>query len=97
MTTVAAVGVGCATAVTVVRWRLEACAMQQPMTTQTTMGMMIKSTTDTTVDPTIIPTILLAGGRNMKTLQYLKFYCGLITGLYTLVKPLQLLASFMKT
>ena len=68
MTTVAVVGVGCATAVTVVRGRLEACAMQQPMTTQTTMGMMIKSTTDATVDPTIIPTIL-AGGRNMKRLQ----------------------------
>ena len=68
MTTVAAVGVGCATAVTVVRGRLdEACAMQQPTTTQTTMGMMIKSTTDATVDPTIIPTIL-AGERNMKTL-----------------------------
>ena len=57
MTTVEVVGVGCATAVTVVRGRLdEACAMQQAMTTQMTMGMMIKSTIDATVDPTIIPT-----------------------------------------
>ena len=57
MTTVEVVGVGCATAVKVVRWRLEACAMQQAMTTQTTMGMMIKSILDATVDPTIIPAI----------------------------------------
>ena len=57
MTTVEVVGVGCATAVTVVRGRLdEACAMQQATTTQMTMGMMIKSTIDATVDPTIIPT-----------------------------------------
>ena len=69
MTTVEVAGVGCATAVTVVRGRLdEACAMQQAMTTQMTMGMMIKSTIDATVDPTIIPTIL-AGERNMKRFQ----------------------------
>ena len=65
MTTVALVG--CATVVKVVRGRLdEACAMAQPMTTQTMMGMITKSTIDPTVAPTIIPTILLAGERNMK-------------------------------
>ena len=56
MTTAAVVGVGCATGVKVERWRLdEDCAMQQAMTTQMTMGMMIKSTLDATVDPTTIP------------------------------------------
>ena len=67
MTTVALVG--CVAAVKVVRVRLdEACAMAQPITTQTMMGMITKSTIDPTVAPTIIPTILLAGERNTKIL-----------------------------
>ena len=59
MTTVAVEAGGGVTVVTVVRgWLDEACAMQQPMTTQMTMGMTIRSTIDPTVAPTIIPTTL---------------------------------------
>ena len=57
MTTVAVEAGDGVTVVTVVRgWVDEVCAMQQPMTTQTTMT--AKSTIDPTVTPTAIPATL---------------------------------------
>ena len=51
--------VGCVVVVTLLFWCLdEACALQQPTTTQMMMGRTTKSTITPTVTPTAIPTTL---------------------------------------
>ena len=59
MTTVSVVEAGCMVFVTVVLWCLdEACALQQPTTTQMMMGRTIKSMIPAIVPPAIAPPTL---------------------------------------